>query len=225
MSKAAAGIVFIVATAAAAIGGAYWWLRVANNDTPEDDSEDAGAANPATGINAAQQQAQANVAAAAQDTMSLVTDIFGGDFMPNPTGSPLIMRARSALGHGIKYQLGNGNGSPADLLPSRNGLCDCSGFISWLCGWKGHWCTDWLYDDANGKQTKVKRIAAPLPGCIGVYPGYKDKAGKHHFGHTALIVDPVAWTIIDCSKSQNGIAEHNGHYWAKEAKAIWCVPV
>lgn len=206
-----------VAVAAGMAAAAVWWLRNATNDTPEEDEgTGAGVTNKPTPIGT-------GVASAWDDAQSTVGDLFGG-FMGSSGGTGLIDRARGACGKGIKYQLGHGNASPTDLLPSRDGLCDCSGFISWLCGWKGHWCTDWLYDDAIGKQTKAKRIPGPIAGCIGVYPGHTDSAGKHHFGHTALIVDTKTWAIIDCSKSQNGIAEHNGHYWANTANAVYFLP-
>ena len=50
------------------------------------------------------------------------------------TYDEILTRARSAIGHGITYHLGHGGLHPADALPSRDGQCDCSGFVAWVLG-------------------------------------------------------------------------------------------
>ena len=140
----------------------------------------------------------------------------------------LIAKARSACKLPIGYQLGHGGYHPNDATPSRDGLCDCSGFIAFLVGRsrkpddKFRWwlSTDSIHDDAIGAQVLFSRIPLPVPGCIAVYP---DHDGKQ--GHTALIVDPKTWTIIDCSRSQNGVTEHIGKYWSTTPNVVFCVPV
>ena len=141
--------------------------------------------------------------------------------------SNLIDRARNAVGSAITYSLGHGGLHPADDLPSRDGMCDCSGYVAWLIGrdrrpspsWKWWLSTDSIHDDAIGPQHLFTRIAAPMPGCIAVYPDHDG-----HQGHVALIVDPKTWTIIDCSFSQNGIKEHVGKYWATAPHVVFCLP-
>lgn len=143
------------------------------------------------------------------------------------SASDLIQRALSSCDKGIQYKLSHGGLHPSDPLPSRDGFADCSGFVAWLIGrdrrpqkdWKWWLSTDSIYDDAIGPQQLFTRIAAPVAGCIGVYP---DHGG--HQGHVALIVDPKTWTIIDCSHSQNGIRQHVGKYWATTPNVIFCVP-
>lgn len=139
----------------------------------------------------------------------------------------LVERARHAVNSPITYKLGHGGLHPADDLPSRDGMCDCSGFIAWLLGrdrrpqpdFRWWLSTDSIYDDAIGPQKLFTRVAFPMPGCIGVYPDHDG-----HQGHVALIVDPRTWTIIDCSHSQNGVREHVGRYWSSAKHVVWCLP-
>lgn len=138
-------------------------------------------------------------------------------------GADNIARARSAIGHGITYQQGDTPPLPSDPLPSRKGeggTADCSDFVCWVMRlrknvnatkkWLG---TANMHADATGKQLAFRRIARPVPGCVGVYPG-----------HTCVVVDPVKRTIIDMSLSHNGITEHGGGYFWTNPRTVWCVP-
>lgn len=137
----------------------------------------------------------------------------------------LIEKARSATNRGITYAMGHGGEFPDDVLPTRDNQCDCSAFACWLVGvgkspnknpvkvWLG---TGGIYTDAMTKNVLFERIPQPVPGCFAVYPAVPGKAG-----HIALVVDPVAKTIIDCSSSQNGIKEHSGAYFWTHSGTIW----
>ncbi len=85
--------------------------------------------------------------------------------------------------------------------------CDCSAFACWASGvdkydgeakcWYG---TDRIFDDAQGKQRRFRRLASPVPSCLVVYPGY-DKGGKRRAGHVGVVLDPGRHFIIDCADS------------------------
>jgi hypothetical protein len=154
-----------------------------------------------------------------------------------------IHRARSACYRGIKYKLGNGGFDPHDVLPTRNGYCDCTGDISWVLeidryqGDKGKpwskampWIeTTAIYNDATGPQRLFKQIPAPVPGCMVVYGDYK-VLGVRRPGHIALVsqVKGNVWTCIDCSASRNGKTVEAIREWDRQAmfearKAIFVI--
>lgn len=129
----------------------------------------------------------------------------------------IIDNARSWMGKGITYQMG------ADNLKKM----DCSAFI-WRClgerkyngkVWRN---TDWLCSPpALGD---FIRLPHAEDGCIVVYPSYKDSKGKRRAGHVAVVVDAEHHTIIDCSQSQNGIAERNGDFFWKKTTVVFLKP-
>ena len=136
------------------------------------------------------------------------------------TGAEIIAQARTYIGRGIKYELGADDLTPPDLA------LDCSAFVWRVLGerkfdgrrWRN---TDWIVGDALGAQTRFVKLDKPEPGCIAVY-GRRLNGGK--VGHVAVVVDPKARTIIDCSDSQNGVTEHDGSYfWRRAARgrALW----
>lgn len=135
-----------------------------------------------------------------------------------------IERARSAIGHGIRYRLGQGGWYPNDPLPTRNGLCDCSGFVSWVLELgRAPKMTRWwwlettaIWKDVTGKQKVFQKIDKPEPGCIVVFP---DKNG--HQGHIGLVssVDGKMYDVIDCTS--RGIAEHPGSYFQSRSDAVF----
>jgi hypothetical protein len=154
-----------------------------------------------------------------------------------------ILRARSAVGRGIKYRLGSGGFEPADGLPTRNGYCDCTGFASWVLELDRYqadkdkpWsrAIPWLettaiYNDATGSQRLFKQIPAPVPGCLVVYPDRKI-LGVHTSGHIALVsrVNGKVWDCIDCSSSQGGKIKEAVREWNRQAlfesrNAIFCI--
>ncbi len=127
----------------------------------------------------------------------------------------------------ITYSMGAEN-------TGKGGSLDCSAFVWHVLGeTKRDRNTDWLLGDATGKCTKVKRIPAPVPGCIAVYGTWWEKVPgaptKRHAGHTGIVVDPATKTVIDCSSSQNGIRQHVQSVLfdgTKDGrKPVFCVPV
>lgn len=212
MAIAACGAIGVVALLA-------WWLsREESAELPDDAGPGVavpdGPAKPLHG--------SADVASAWGDVMSIV----GGFAGPETT---MVAKARSAVGKGITYKLGHGGKFPTDLLPTRDGMCDCSGFVSWVCGFnrsgKGTLGTDIftgsIYNDANGPQKLFRKLPGPQPGCIVVYPAQ----GPGKFGHTAIVVDTGKMTIVDCSDGKGGITEHSGSYFLKAKGVTFCVPV
>ena len=104
----------------------------------------------------------------------------------------------------------------ADLDGNPRG-CDCSAFVARCCGQRkndgGVWYnTDRIYDDAIGANKRWRKIAGPVPGCIGVYPG---KAGKTSrvAGHVWVVEDVAACATIECSSSGGGIARRTRAAW------------
>lgn len=143
-----------------------------------------------------------------------------------------LYRARSAVSRGIKYRLGSGGFEPQDSLPTRNGYCDCSGFISWVIEisrfqadkdkpWSKvlPWIeTTAIYMDAVGTQRLFKQIPSPIPGCLAVYPDRK-VLGVRHSGHVALVSRVVkrCWFCIDCSASKSGRIVEAIREWDRQA--------
>lgn len=133
--------------------------------------------------------------------------------------------ARSRLD--ITYQMG-----AEDLR--KNGKLDCSAFVWQILGESKHdRNTDWLLTDATSKQTKVRQIPAPIPGCIAVYGGRWEKVvgapSIRHAGHTGIVVDVAKKLCIDCSSSQNGIRLHRQRVLfdgpSDGRKVVFCLPV
>lgn len=98
----------------------------------------------------------------------------------------------------------------ADLNGNPIG-CDCSAFVARCCGQRKFdpvtgfwWGTDRIYDDALKGHARWRKIDAPRPGCIGVYPG-KMVAGKRVSGHVWVVENPATFTTIECSSSGKGI--------------------
>src|SRR6185369_3844953 len=102
----------------------------------------------------------------------------GGDVM---NVSEALARARSMIGKGIKYKLGRGGLNPAAPTPAdKAGLCDCSGFVCWCLGlsrqnynpaYHSNWIsTASIVADVNGAGGLFKRLKAPVPGALWVYP-------------------------------------------------------
>jgi len=127
--------------------------------------------------------------------------------------SEIILRARSAIGHGIPYKLGKGGYNPTALVPGRIG-CDCSGFIAWVFGvsrkldipyyknLNGGWFeTSAIVADSkstNGFVDQIDFIIAK-PGDILVWPD-----GEGHQGHIGVISEvneslQVPQKVIHCS--------------------------
>ncbi|WP_374163182.1 LysM peptidoglycan-binding domain-containing protein [Arcticibacter sp. MXS-1] len=93
----------------------------------------------------------------------------------------LVLRARSVVNCNIRYKLGSGGTHPEESSPSRDSLCDCSGFVCWVLGLSrqtnipfykhfGGWIfTDSIEADINSASGIFERLSRPEPGCIVVY--------------------------------------------------------
>ena len=140
-----------------------------------------------------------------------------------------LARARSAIGHGITYHLGEGGVDPKAALPTDDGRCDCSGFVAWCLQIsrvpkpsRDWWVqTDNIWHDAMGPQTTFVRIEKPIAGCVVVYP----KIGSHDgYGHTGIVANPAnPYTVVDCSASKNGIFEHVQNAFEANPHTIFCI--
>lgn len=103
-----------------------------------------------------------------------------------------LMRARRALSHSgsFRYGLGHGGFHPGDFLPTRNGLCDCSGFASWCLALSrnqtktfGLWISSsHIWSDGLGRRRLFTVLVEPFPGCLVVYP---DRGGRQ--GHVGIV--------------------------------------
>lgn len=148
------------------------------------------------------------------------------------------IRARSAIGRGTRYKLSKGGFHPFDALPTKDGHCDCSGFVAWAIGmdrWQGRHTKPWsaqipwiettaIVQDAKGKQRLFKQIERPVPGCIVVYG---DRIGRQgHVGLVDSVRSATDFDVIHCSvgndRSGDAIQRTNGRLFVK-AKAIFCV--
>ena len=128
-------------------------------------------------------------------------------------GMDIVARGRTFIGVITEY----------GGAPYTKNRADCSEFLWRALGKpKNHgglwWGTDAIYDDATMGQHEFTRIAVAdlQPGDLAVYPGHRDVAGVHHQGHVAIVTDPAAHKILDCSQSQNGVHEHVdllAHFW------------
>ena len=137
------------------------------------------------------------------------------------TRADVIARARSAIGHRCRYELGHGGMRPQRTVPwDAEGACDCSGFAMWCLGlsrfmdpyWYG---TVMIYSDANtgsGIFTRAEWKDA-LPGDLLVYPDRVGTDGQSHHGHVAVVVEvgggPLA--IVDCGAGN--YRRHNDAIW------------
>ena len=50
---------------------------------------------------------------------------------PQQSINSIIFNAKSAINQRIRYNLGSGGFDPKYKLPTKDGLCDCSGFVCW----------------------------------------------------------------------------------------------
>jgi hypothetical protein len=128
----------------------------------------------------------------------------------------ILRRARYALANSrARYRLGAGGAKPMASLPeSAQGLCDCSGFVSWCIGecrktsdpfyvaFNGGWIeTTGVYADATATRGIFTKTENPYPGDIMVWP---DRRGEHgHIGIISQVSGNRATKIIHCSKSND----------------------
>lgn len=153
-----------------------------------------------------------------------------------------VMHAKSAVGRGTRYVLGQGGFHPLDSLPTRSAACDCSGFAAWVLGisrwqadkgkpWSKHipWIeTSAIVADATGPQRLFKRITSPVPGCLVVY-GDKKVLGVRRQGHVGIVAEVVngrAVKVIHCSKGNDRTGDAiqiTGPNVFENGRSIYCL--
>lgn len=144
----------------------------------------------------------------------------------------ILERAVFLLSHyTTRYKLGRGGRRPDDLDPEL----DCSGFVCKAIGidrlteafpYYGGWiATDSIVAAVNGKKGWFVKLAAPVPGCIVVYPDKFRNGKKVYEGHCAVVMSvPKNWNgseehyramrVIDCrSRRSPAIDVSTGMAW------------
>ena len=155
-----------------------------------------------------------------------------GGFLGAGNAANRFKRARSAVGQHTVYQLGKGGYRPEDMHPGKH--CDCSGFISWVIGLsrkhifgRHQWIsTSDIHADATEHQHLFKKIPAPEPGCLVVYP---DKGGRQ--GHVAIVTGKKGTELwgVDCASSSSrvtgdAILERSLEFFRRRSDMIFCIP-
>ena len=124
----------------------------------------------------------------------------------------ILNRAKKAAATSVaKYKLGAGGFNPAaDLPESKQGMCDCSGFVSWclnekrqtsnkfLVSLNGGWIeTTAVVRDAKSPDGMFTKVDVPQAGDLLVWGDNKGKQG--HIGVVSEVVDGKATKVIHCS--------------------------
>lgn len=126
-----------------------------------------------------------------------------------------VERALSAVGKPIRYGLGHGGMHPEDAQPTRDGLCDCSGFAMWALGLSRFdgavwWDTTRIMHDAQHERTRFQSQdwLAAAPGDLVVYGDSRDAAGNARQGHVGVVsvVDSNGpLRVVHCSKGNDTV--------------------
>jgi hypothetical protein len=124
----------------------------------------------------------------------------------------ILNRAKKAVTESVaRYKLGTGGFNPSAPLPeSKQGYCDCSGFVSWCLNEKrqtsnkflmsinGGWIeTTAVVKDAKSPDGMFTKVDKPEPGDLAVWGDNKGRQG--HIGVVSEAVVGVATKIIHCS--------------------------
>lgn len=163
--------------------------------------------------------------------------------------SAVVLRALTATNKGTKYGLGAGGTNPNAALPSINGKCDCSGFVSWCLNMSrktneafyvrlnGGWIeTTAVSKDIGSSSGIFEPLDHPEPGCVVVYGDYRGNDGRHHEGHIAAVTEVNGGRgvggidkIVHCSVSNDAagdaIQETDAHIFANNRNSVlgWCI--
>lgn len=126
-----------------------------------------------------------------------------------------VARAVSQVGKPIRYGLGHGGMHPEDDSPTRDGLCDCSGFALWCLGrsrfdgalW---WDTTRILHDAQHDRLRFhsQDWAAAVPGDLLVYGDIRDASGNLRQGHVGVVsaVDSSGpLRVVHCSRGNDTV--------------------
>jgi hypothetical protein len=131
------------------------------------------------------------------------------------TVEELLARARSAIGHKVKYRLGAGGIDPTSPTPaSIDNACDCSGFVCWCLGisrktdhplyvrFNGGWInTDAIVYDAYHPTGLFFPLEQPRVGCLWVFPSRRPKRPYGHVGIVSAMSKGKVTKVIHCSSS------------------------
>jgi hypothetical protein len=174
--------------------------------------------------------------------ISLATDVPEGSTTHQilPSALEVIARAKTAIGKGIRYDLGGGGKKPTSALPDDGTRkCDCSGFVCWVLGlprqtdqafykkYKGWIYTDSMEDDILSNAGIFRQLSVPEPGCIIVYGAGPKKIG--HVGLVSEVEDGEILKVIHCSvgndnRFQDSIQETDGTVFNRsDVKFGWYV--
>ena len=161
--------------------------------------------------------------------------------IPGTDVAQFLEKARSALGHRIKYQLGEGGMKPHTVLPGNPSRgCDCSGYVCWCLGlsrqtnhilytqFNGGWInTDAIVHDANSATGFFSRLEKPQVGGIVVYPSQRPNIRYGHVGIITKIRKNIVTKVIHCSmgnyrRSGDAILETNADTFNKPNTIYAC---
>ena len=116
----------------------------------------------------------------------------------------VLARAQAAVAQGIHYKLGKGGMNPGSPTPAADGLCDCSGFVSWCLGMSRK-TSDRFYVNFNGGWIETTAVWTDIGSPVGIFESIAKKPGavvvypdaNGHQGHIDIIVD--ATHVVHCS--------------------------
>ena len=136
---------------------------------------------------------------------------------PQQSINSIIFNAKSAINQRIRYNLGSGGFDPKYKLPTKDGLCDCSGFVCWALGISretdfpfyakfGGWINTYsIVADINSSAGIFEKLTIPEVGCIVVYPRNPNKL--ENYGHIGIVskVDVFGQMlkVIHCSSGND----------------------
>ncbi|MFZ4931546.1 LysM peptidoglycan-binding domain-containing protein [Chryseobacterium sp. Mn2064] len=154
-------------------------------------------------------------------------------FSEKLTADDIIKKAKSVIGKKIIYKLGAGGMDEKYHLPTKDGKCDCSGFVCWVLGLSrktkipfyqpGGWIyTDSMVDDINRNTGIFDRLTVPEVGCIVVYGAGKEIG---HVGLVSEVENGRMKKVIHCSSgnysSFNDAIQETSPKVFERADALW----
>lgn len=128
---------------------------------------------------------------------------------PAPITTDDLVRARSAIGHGITYSQDTtgttGGDDPTASLPGYTHpdgsvTCDCSEYVAWASRYRraDHWNTEAMQSDARGPQLGFLLIP-PGQARVGDHFNYYDTArSTGHTGWISQVTNGVPTAVIHC---------------------------
>ena len=125
------------------------------------------------------------------------------------TREHVVNRARSAIGHGCLYRLGQGGMKPHRTVPwDEEHECDCSGFAMWALGVSRFQDPLWydstrIFNEARAGSAWFTEVPwdKAQPGDLLVYPDRTGTDGVRRHGHVSVVTEASSGPILiaDCS--------------------------